>query len=194
MSHPPVTSERRVLYTGFSLAARDDALGEDSMELRKVREAAYKNVSQPPSPVVRVHLARVWPAHRGERAPLHLVHRVSRQDAVGGVSVHRRRTGIESGRRREMPRLPVRTAERPPASPTYPPAGGRRVVAGTRPWWRRAPMTRSRRIGGAVSRASVGAVQLLAVENVWRISAPARPSPRPPAPDLVPAVVHRRSV
>lgn len=52
MSHPPVTSERRVLYTGFSLAARDDALGEDSMELRKVREAAYKNVSQPPSPVV----------------------------------------------------------------------------------------------------------------------------------------------
>jgi hypothetical protein len=51
MSHPPVTSERRVLYTGFSLTARDSPLGEDAVELRKVREAAYKNVSQPPSPV-----------------------------------------------------------------------------------------------------------------------------------------------
>lgn len=52
MSHPPVTSERRVLYTGFALAAREGAPVQDSMELRKVREAAYKNVSQPPSPVV----------------------------------------------------------------------------------------------------------------------------------------------
>jgi hypothetical protein len=52
MSHPPVTSERRVLYTGFALAAREGAPVQDSMALREVREAAYKNVSQPPSPVV----------------------------------------------------------------------------------------------------------------------------------------------
>jgi Phytanoyl-CoA dioxygenase (PhyH) len=52
MSHPPVTSERRVLYTGFSLTARDGPLGEDAMELRTVREEAYKKVSQAPSPVV----------------------------------------------------------------------------------------------------------------------------------------------
>ncbi len=51
MSHPPVSSERRVLYTGFALAAREGAPVQDSMALRKVREAAYKNVSQPPSPV-----------------------------------------------------------------------------------------------------------------------------------------------
>ncbi len=52
MSHPPVTSERRVLYTGFALAPRDGTPVEDALELRKVREAAYKNVSQAPSPVV----------------------------------------------------------------------------------------------------------------------------------------------
>jgi hypothetical protein len=51
MSHPPVKSERRVLYTGFALSAREGAPVQDSMALREVREAAYKNVSQPPSPV-----------------------------------------------------------------------------------------------------------------------------------------------
>jgi hypothetical protein len=53
MSHPPKTSERRVLYTGFALAPRTGrgVPVQDSAALREVREAAYKNVSQPPSPV-----------------------------------------------------------------------------------------------------------------------------------------------
>jgi hypothetical protein len=53
MSHPPVTSERRVLYTGFALPSNETKVPvQDSAALRDVREAAYKNVSQPPSPVV----------------------------------------------------------------------------------------------------------------------------------------------
>ncbi len=51
MSHPPVTKERRVLYTGFSLAPRGDSLAEDRAAASAVRENAYKKVSQAPSPV-----------------------------------------------------------------------------------------------------------------------------------------------
>jgi hypothetical protein len=53
MSHPPVTNERRVLYTGFALAplTGKGVPVQDSAALRDVRERAYKNVSQPPSPV-----------------------------------------------------------------------------------------------------------------------------------------------
>lgn len=51
MSHPPVTNERRVLYTGFALAPREGTPVDEGVELRQVREAAHKNVSQPPSPV-----------------------------------------------------------------------------------------------------------------------------------------------
>lgn len=51
MSHPPVTRERRVLYTGFSLPPRGAALVEDRTAASRVRENAYKKVSQAPSPV-----------------------------------------------------------------------------------------------------------------------------------------------
>jgi hypothetical protein len=48
MSHPPVTRERRVVYTDFSLiAAGDDDPGEARM--RTVRERAYQTVSQEPA-------------------------------------------------------------------------------------------------------------------------------------------------
>jgi hypothetical protein len=49
MSEPPVSRERRVMYTDFSLPERDGAgraPGED--KLRRIREGAYKTVSQPP--------------------------------------------------------------------------------------------------------------------------------------------------
>jgi Phytanoyl-CoA dioxygenase (PhyH)/SCP-2 sterol transfer family len=50
MSQPPVARERRVVYTDFSLFDRaDDDPGEARM--RRVREQAYKTVSQEPSPV-----------------------------------------------------------------------------------------------------------------------------------------------
>lgn len=51
MSHPPVTRERRVLYTGFSLPPRGEVLVEDRTAASRVRENAYKKVSQAPSPV-----------------------------------------------------------------------------------------------------------------------------------------------
>jgi hypothetical protein len=52
MSQPPVTRERRVVYTDFSLiGADDDDPGEPRM--RRVRENAYKTVSQTPAPVAR---------------------------------------------------------------------------------------------------------------------------------------------
>jgi hypothetical protein len=52
MSQPPVARERRVVYTDFSLFDRaDDDPGEARM--RRVREQAYKTVSQEPSPVGR---------------------------------------------------------------------------------------------------------------------------------------------
>jgi Phytanoyl-CoA dioxygenase (PhyH) len=51
MSQPPVTRERRVVYTDFSL---DDS-GDDPGEARiaRVRELAYKTVSQPAAPAGR---------------------------------------------------------------------------------------------------------------------------------------------
>jgi len=50
MAQPPVTSERRVLYTGFRLPTT--TLDHGAQErLRAVREAAAVTVSQPPSPV-----------------------------------------------------------------------------------------------------------------------------------------------
>jgi hypothetical protein len=56
MAQPPVDRERRVLYTGFSLP---DALPPGSAraqafeDVRRVREASYRTVSQTPSPVRR---------------------------------------------------------------------------------------------------------------------------------------------
>lgn len=51
MSHAPVVSERRVIYTGFGLASRDAAPLEHEAEVRLVREQAHKKVSQAPSAV-----------------------------------------------------------------------------------------------------------------------------------------------
>ncbi|MDQ1533774.1 MAG: hypothetical protein QOF28_1535, partial [Actinomycetota bacterium] len=49
MSQPPVTRERRVVYTDFSLL---DSVDEDPGEarIRRVRERASTTVSQPPVP------------------------------------------------------------------------------------------------------------------------------------------------
>lgn len=48
MSQPPTTRERRVVYTDFSLVRADgDDPGESRM--RRVREQAYKTISQPPA-------------------------------------------------------------------------------------------------------------------------------------------------
>lgn len=49
MSHAPVTSERRVIYTGFGLANRDEKRMEHEAEMRRVREEAYQKVSQAPA-------------------------------------------------------------------------------------------------------------------------------------------------
>jgi hypothetical protein len=48
MAQPPVTRERRVMYTDFSLPDPDGrfAPGEDT--LRRIREGAPTKVSQPP--------------------------------------------------------------------------------------------------------------------------------------------------
>ncbi len=53
MSHPPVERERRVLYTGFSLPPRErDRTGPSNVEqLGRVREGAYRTVSQTPGHV-----------------------------------------------------------------------------------------------------------------------------------------------
>jgi hypothetical protein len=48
---PPVTGERKVLYTGFGLPARDGDVGRRSPELAKLREDAHLLRDQPPSPV-----------------------------------------------------------------------------------------------------------------------------------------------
>ena len=53
MSHPPVTEERRVLYTSFTLPAFDGPVLEHQRAVSEVREEAYKKVSQAPSPVAR---------------------------------------------------------------------------------------------------------------------------------------------
>jgi Phytanoyl-CoA dioxygenase (PhyH) len=53
MSHAPVDAERRVMYTDFTLPSLvDDELATSSgSEIARVREQAYKTVSQEPSPV-----------------------------------------------------------------------------------------------------------------------------------------------
>jgi hypothetical protein len=52
MSQPPVTRERRVVYTDFSLfGADDDDPGERL--IRRVRERAYQTVAQEPAPAGR---------------------------------------------------------------------------------------------------------------------------------------------
>jgi hypothetical protein len=48
MSHAPVTSERRVIYTGFGLASRDDEPLEHEAQVRIIREEAHRKVSQGP--------------------------------------------------------------------------------------------------------------------------------------------------
>jgi hypothetical protein len=50
MSQPPISGERRVLYTGFGL--RSASVDRDAVdEIRRVREGAYKAVSQAPGHV-----------------------------------------------------------------------------------------------------------------------------------------------
>ncbi|MGZ6966503.1 MAG: phytanoyl-CoA dioxygenase family protein [Acidimicrobiia bacterium] len=51
MSHAPVAAERRVIYTGFGLASRDEAPLEHEAEVRLVREQAHRKVSQAPGAV-----------------------------------------------------------------------------------------------------------------------------------------------
>ena len=51
MSHAPITSERRVIYTGFGLASRDDAPLEHEAQVRIIREEAHRKVSQAPGAV-----------------------------------------------------------------------------------------------------------------------------------------------
>jgi hypothetical protein len=46
MSQPPVSRERRVMYTDFSLP--DDGRDPAEVKLRRIREGAYKTVSQEP--------------------------------------------------------------------------------------------------------------------------------------------------
>ncbi|MEE2768658.1 MAG: phytanoyl-CoA dioxygenase family protein [Actinomycetota bacterium] len=48
MSHPPITSERRVLYTGFALPHEGIRVGRDRID--RTREEAYVKVSQAPAP------------------------------------------------------------------------------------------------------------------------------------------------
>jgi hypothetical protein len=49
MSHPPIERERRVMYTGFGLPPRPgDTAPRNADDLSRVRERAYKTVSQAP--------------------------------------------------------------------------------------------------------------------------------------------------
>jgi hypothetical protein len=48
MAQPPVTRERRVLYTDFSLPDRDGGFAPGESTLRRIREGAPTKVSQPP--------------------------------------------------------------------------------------------------------------------------------------------------
>jgi hypothetical protein len=50
MAQPPVTRERRVLYTDFSLP-HEGPRSPGEARLRRIREGASTTVSQPPSPV-----------------------------------------------------------------------------------------------------------------------------------------------
>jgi len=49
-SHPPVERERRVMYTDFTLPspADDEVVTAGGREIARVRERAYKVVSQSP--------------------------------------------------------------------------------------------------------------------------------------------------
>lgn len=49
MSQPPVTAERRVLYTGFRLPDEGRTSKAVAEKLSKIRESSFKNVSQPPA-------------------------------------------------------------------------------------------------------------------------------------------------
>jgi hypothetical protein len=49
MSHAPVSSERRVIYTGFGLASRDPQPLEHEAQVRVIREEAHRKVSQAPA-------------------------------------------------------------------------------------------------------------------------------------------------
>ena len=49
MSQPPVTAERRVLYTGFRLPVRRGAAGAGEASSSRIREGAPTTVSQPPA-------------------------------------------------------------------------------------------------------------------------------------------------
>jgi hypothetical protein len=52
MAQPPVTSERRVMYTGFRLPQlAPEAAAASHRRMRVVRETAAVTVSQPPSTV-----------------------------------------------------------------------------------------------------------------------------------------------
>jgi hypothetical protein len=53
MSHAPVDAERRVMYTDFTLPSLvdDEVATSSGSEIARVREQAYKTVSQEPSPV-----------------------------------------------------------------------------------------------------------------------------------------------
>jgi hypothetical protein len=53
MSYPPVHAERRVMYTDFTLPSLvdDEQATRSGSEIARVREQAYKTVSQEPSPV-----------------------------------------------------------------------------------------------------------------------------------------------
>ena len=53
MAQPPVTHERRVLYTGFGLPDRNTEAASARARLSAVREAAPVTVSQPPSRKIR---------------------------------------------------------------------------------------------------------------------------------------------
>jgi hypothetical protein len=51
MSHPPTEHERRVIYTGFTLANPEGTSLPNEGEVRQVREQAHKKVSQAPMTV-----------------------------------------------------------------------------------------------------------------------------------------------
>ncbi|HZQ83687.1 MAG TPA: phytanoyl-CoA dioxygenase family protein [Acidimicrobiales bacterium] len=57
MSQAPVTAERRVMYTGFRLpdveGTDSEAAKANEKKIGRIREGAYKTVSQVPSPAVR---------------------------------------------------------------------------------------------------------------------------------------------
>ena len=53
MSQPPVDRERRVMYTGFRLPDEGGTSKETERRLSRIREGAYKTVSQRPSPVAQ---------------------------------------------------------------------------------------------------------------------------------------------